>query len=484
MTDFVQETTMANLSNPTYFIPNLDYLSENHSDNLKIKKYKKRYGEISDTQVDAESGDPNVKEYTILQYKKEKLSSSEDKLGPTLTSQDSDGASCRLGSFRSLIFNDTKELIGFSPTKSLSYNSFVSKYEYQSENIIPEEFIEGTMINCFYNKEVENWEIATKSFVGANNHFFKFDGAPMTFSQMFNECWVNCGFPRGTEEALEYLDKDFCYSFVMQHPDNRLVTKFTIRRLVLVNMFKITKNGTLGWNVYESDKSSMYNYVTVLNQKLVSPVSLPMMFTKDLGGAPIYFNGYSGNIIYSPTDNYNTLFEWFTKMAPPQVQGVVIKNTLTGERTKIRNPQFEYVRNLRGNQPKLEYHYLELRKNGRLQEFLQWYPEYNEKMYIYQQKIHDFTLQLYNNYVSCYMKKEAPLNRFPQEYKTHMFNIHRDIYNARLKQNKTSVQKTHVIQYVNDLPERLLMFCLNLKFRKTETVEETSEQQLTGSVSM
>ena len=43
--------------------------------------------------------------------------------------------------------------------------------------------------------------------------------------------------------------------------------------------------------------------------------------------------------------NYNTL-------------GFVLINKVTGERAKIRNPVYEQVRQLRGNQPKLQFQYL------------------------------------------------------------------------------------------------------------------------------
>ena len=44
--------------------------------------------------------------------------------------------------------------------------------------------------------------------------------------------------------------------------------------------------------------------------------------------------------------------------------GLVLINKVTGERAKIRNPVYEQVRQLRGNQPKLQFQYLSLRKEG------------------------------------------------------------------------------------------------------------------------
>ena len=55
------------------------------------------------------------------------------------------------------------------------------------------------------------------------------------------------------------------------------------------------------------------------------------------------------------------------------IQGVVIK-TDDGARYKFRNPNYEHVRHLRGNQPKLQYQYLVLRQSGKVKEYLQYYP--------------------------------------------------------------------------------------------------------------
>ena len=43
--------------------------------------------------------------------------------------------------------------------------------------------------------------------------------------------------------------------------------------------------------------------------------------------------------------------------------GIMIHSKNDNMRTKLRNPKYEHVRRLRGNQPKLEYHFLTLKMN-------------------------------------------------------------------------------------------------------------------------
>jgi len=150
---------------------------------------------------------------------------------------------------------------------------------------------------------------------------------------------------------------------------------------------------------------------------------------------------------------------------PYDVLGVVLYNVVTGQRAKIRNPVYEQVRSLRGNQPKLQYQYLSLRKEGRVGDFLQFYPENKKEFSAFRDQVHLFTETLFLNYKSCYIKKEKPLIEFSQQYRGHMYNIHQHYLN-HLREKKFFVTNTIVIKYVNELHPSLLMYCLNYNMRK------------------
>ena len=135
------------------------------------------------------------------------------------------------GLFRSVIHKNGKILV-YSPPKAMNENIFISKYG--PENCIAEEFIEGTMINLFFDYENQEWEIASKSAIGAKNNFFVSDNnINKTFRTMFLEVCnhVNLDFDK--------LNKDYCYSFVFQHPDNRIVVPFNNMNLYLCATYYI-----------------------------------------------------------------------------------------------------------------------------------------------------------------------------------------------------------------------------------------------------
>ena len=75
-----------------------------------------------------------------------------------------------IGLYRSIICHNNK-ILAFSPPKSLNINIFMNLH---SENeCLAEEFVEGTMINLFYDDSIDKWEIASKSTVGGNITFCK-----------------------------------------------------------------------------------------------------------------------------------------------------------------------------------------------------------------------------------------------------------------------------------------------------------------------
>ena len=57
--------------------------------------------------------------------------------------------------------------------------------------------------------------------------------------------------------------------------------------------------------------------------------------------------------------------------------GIIVKHE-NGDRTKFRNPNYEHVKKLRGNNSKLQFQYLTLHKEM-INEYLKYYPE-NEKI--------------------------------------------------------------------------------------------------------
>jgi hypothetical protein len=338
------------------------------------------------------------------------------------------------GLCRSVIINSKNKVVGFAPPKSISSEQFIQKYNENTPGVVFEEFVEGTMINVFWDDSIGlegGWEIATRNTVGATSSFYK-SKQSKTFRDMFLEA--------SSENNMDFsiLDKKYSYSFVVQHPENRIVVPFKKPQLYLVAVYTIS-NDNNGITVDAHDSQQFKEFFSTTS------VKFPYYYS---------FNTYSGLI--ENCASMNTRYDCV---------GVVLHNKLTGERSKIRNPVYEQVRNLRGNQPKLQYQYLSLRKEGKVGEFLKFYPENKKEFSGFRDQVHLFTDTLFSNYVSCYIKKEKPLKEFSEQYRTHMFNIHQKFINE-LREKKHFVTNTVVQKYVNELHPSLLMYCLNFQMRK------------------
>ena len=153
--------------------------------------------------------------------------------------------------------------------------------------------------------------------------------------------------------------------------------------------------------------------------------------------------------------------------------GINLFDTNTGNRMKFRNPNYEELKRLRGNQAKLEYHYLTLRKCDKVDEFLNFFPEYIEEFNMYETKIQIFMIDLYTHYESCYLKHEKPLREYPGEFKKHMYNIHSDY----LTYNKHTTFDT-IVEYVYNLPEAVLMSSLNYNLRNQNNISNTETNSI------
>jgi hypothetical protein len=365
--------------------------------------------------------DSNNKMYKVIRYDKHILN---------------DDLISTYGLCRSIIVNENNNVVCFSPPKSIPSDEFIKKYPNKTEAIIAQEFVEGTMINVFWDKNIGltgGWEIATRNTVGAMSGFYKSPNSK-TFRTMFLEA----AFENNLH--LENLNRAYCFSFVLQHPENRIVVPFRKALICLVAMYHIDDSEENNYRVYSYNIDEM--------RKL---------------------NWMNANIKFPETyycNDYTELIKQYASMNTSyDVLGFVLHNVQTGERSKIRNPVYEQVRALRGNQPKLQYQYLTLRKQNRVKDFLKYYPENKRAFSEYREHIHLFTNTLFMNYISCYVKKEQPLKQYPEQYRTHMFALHK-LYIDTLRANKMTITNRVVIDYVNNLQTPLLMYCLNFHMRK------------------
>lgn len=377
---------------------------------IDFTKFKKLFNnnDFNDETVDKLHLSLKYKEnFYILKYKKEHLNVSNKE---------------NLGIFRSVLF-DKYDLISFSPIKSIEEDEFFKKVNLYDCNA--EELVEGTMINCFFNKHSNMWELTTKTIVGAETSFTK---GGNTFKSMFEEAFQKHNL------TWDVFNSDYIYSFVLQHPENKIVNIIGEPTLYLVDVFCVSN----------TIDTTHVHYVDfrhhIATSKITDYVNTPKQIDikdKDMANIKRFY--------CSNNSSYSTM-------------GIVFKHGFY--RYKLRNPSYEYLKKLKGNSPKLQYQYLSLRKEGKVKEFLRYFPNYKESFTVFRNQLHNATATLWKNYISCYVRHDAHLRDYGYQYRPHMISLHNDYLNKYLPE-KRCISRHVVISYINTLETPRLMHLIN-----------------------
>lgn len=376
----------------------------------------------------------NDNEYSILNYDKNSL-----QLDVSYNSL-----------YRSIIVSYPEcKLLSFSLPKSISREQFEEKYEYNAQNIYVNEIIEGTMINLFYDNRIQKWLISTKSAIGCNYCFFRNDYennlniVKKTFYNMFLDA---LRYDENTDINdiifIKELSKNYCYSFVLQHPENHIVLNIEHPIIYLVAVYKIQdfNNITIIPNI-EFEKWNCFSNGVIEFPKQINILSYLELTNK-------YCSIHN--------DNYNV--------------GIMMFNLKTGERCNIKNPNYEELKIIRGNNPNLQYQYLCLRRLNKVKEFLTYFPRYNNLFKKFNNSYNELIINTHKSYISYYVNKEKI--QISKKYFPHIYKIHHEIYIPSLNtENKVIVRLKVIKNYFEKYEPRELLYHITYHARNDEVNE-------------
>jgi hypothetical protein len=327
----------------------------------------------------------------------------------------------KVGHLRSVVHRNGK-IVCVAPARARVMTRFAEAYN--PFECVAEEVVEGTMVNLFYDDE---WRLATRGTVGARSRFYK--GAP-TFRQMFLEAAGAAGLD------FERLPKEYCYSFSVQHPKNRIVCPVATARLYLVGRYQIDADARTATRIPYSDAIS----ALLAGTDVRFPDTWPM---SDFDAV---------TAVYAATT---------TAYAVP---GVMFRHAGTGARAKVCNPNYEAVRRLRGNHPKEQYRYLVLRQACELDAYLRYYPEDREAFRAFAGHVDAFIKQLHSSYVQA-----RPLRGGDEVVERHLRPHVRALHKIYLRTLRAAGRRVHydtVTAYVSTLPPARLMHAVNYPLRR------------------
>jgi hypothetical protein len=362
----------------------------------------------------------------------------------------------KVGLYRSVIRDSAGNIVSYAPPKSVTLDYF-EKTNFDIEcnfNLYANEIIEGTMINLFYNKNNGSWEISTKSAIGGNYWYFRTSYQnssthykQMTFREMFMEALGEKSDTNLNDASvLKTLNRDYIYSFVMQHPMNHIVLNIQRPTLYLVSGYSV------------ENKTTIHSYSV---DELVSELKLDMNAYGILTPKKVDITGKSMSQINEMVGSAN------------MVVGVMIFNASNGQRVKLLNDAYSRLKDIRGNNPNLHYHYLSLFAAGKVDEFLSMFPSYKRLFYEFYQQSYEFIKEVHDAYVSYYVLKQGKTKRIPKPIFTHIYTIHSRYYLPNVNsETPTIVTRDVVAKYYNDMTPKEKLYHVTYKTREYAKIQD------------
>jgi len=302
-----------------------------------------------------------------------------------------------------IINTQTNRVICIPPVKSFRKEEL--ELDDYDDTFYFEPLVDGVMVNMFYHND--EWMISTRSNIGAKN---KWDG-----KKPFHELFKNIN----GIEWFNILDKNCCYSFTMQHKDNRIITP-VYKNIIFMNEIHNLKDGE----------------ITRLNRRDFPKIDgIDNIITLEKKGINIYLES-------------NNVFS---------VKGFTIKKGPL--RIKWINPNYEYVENLKVNNNNKFFSYMELRRSFKLAEYLKFFPEEQFLFDNYRSNYNNIKNELYNSYVSLKIRKEKEWSDIKYEFKPLVKELHNEY-----KQGKGKINAQYVSSYMDRLPIGKIFFIYNRIF--------------------
>ena len=286
-------------------------------------------------------------------------------------------------------------------------------------NLTLETFVDGTMINVFATGG--EYHTVSRSQLDASGTFY----SKKTFHALFMEALARYGVTKLEDLFTELPTEEtpsICMSFVLQHPEHRIVEKISRPSLHLVQYATIHADGTFDLNA------------SVKGSDAVEKMRLLPIETKS-------FATEAEIDEYMQKESASRGWTW---------QGLVLKGE-NGDRWRIRNGAYSILRVLRGNESDSKTRFLRLRGEGNVSQYLKHYSEDRDLFWQYETALRVQTRAAYDAYTEVHKAHAKKLGDIPTPHRTVVYLLH-SRYLSTLKANGEHVRLSDAIALVNSLP--------------------------------
>ena len=299
-----------------------------------------------------------------------------------------------------------KELLCYSPPKTLITTEFMSHYPEITSNIVIQEYIDGIMLHLFYDKRCDVWRIVS----GKDTH-----NIIEKFKSIFH---LNAD---SDSPVLDYLNTSNCYTFIF----NTIAINETDRQFYLISVYELINNNV--------------RYIPMLEYENDS-------FLRDIEG-----------IIHFPKQydiaGYNDLLFYENNI------GYVLTDTNTGIHTKMICPNYSTQKTLLSFDSYHIYEYLCVRRIDKLYEYNQIHGSTKSLRYKIHNEYERTITHLHNFYINKYIHKRK--TSIPEKYSRYLELFHKQIYISSFKKkNKMKVTRSRIKQYLNRMDPVEILYLL------------------------
>jgi hypothetical protein len=285
-------------------------------------------------------------------------------------------------------------------------------------------FLDGMMINAFRTVDRPNeLQLATRTQLGAGGKFY----SEKTFEQMFDEALQSMGKTR--QDILNLLAQPTAVvpnhfaSFVLQHPDHRVVSRCSRARAWIVHLGAVHDSGLVSLNEDPEHWSFEWRIPKLIDAQV-------------------------SNVFHSEA----TLSTFFSDLCKHQgwfFQGITVKDG-KGNRWRLRNPNYLYLRTLRGSESTPLERFLRLRSESKVTEYLKHYTEERQVFWESEQSLRKATQDIFQAYCDVHKSHQKKLEDVPWAVRPCVFKLHAH-YLEHLRPQNEKVYMKHAVELVNNL---------------------------------
>ena len=278
------------------------------------------------------------------------------------------------------------------------------------------EFIDGFMVNTFLCPSTGNLCVATRTQLGGGNTFY---GAK-TFGQMFDDALAATPLKGRGAIATALAGGGFA-SFVVQHPDHRVVAKVDRPSLKVVHVGRTEEDGAVHLSL----------------DPMAWPESLRCLAVE------------AAEKEYATVEAIQDTMTRMSIQEGWRWQGLCYHDD-QGHRWRLRSPTYTMLRDLRGGEGAAVDRFLRLRSEGKVGEYLKHYGEDRQSFWGYEAALRASTTSVLSAYADCHKTHKLGFKELPEAFRPAVYILHVK-WLQELRPKGFSVRQQNAVEVVNGL---------------------------------